>query len=67
MAVATILTIRQFSLKHPAFPEGGLRGKVFNSRTNGMLSSGALVRDGRRVLINEEQFFNWLLSKEVQS
>jgi len=57
-----ILTVKQFTQKHPAFPESGIRHKIFHSSANGMLSSGALIRDGRRVLINEERFFEWLLN-----
>ena len=62
MAIPTLLTVKQFSEKHPAFPEGGLRHRIFFSSENGLNRSGALVRNGRRILINEEKFFSWLLS-----
>ncbi|MBL3589173.1 MAG: hypothetical protein JMN24_05165 [gamma proteobacterium endosymbiont of Lamellibrachia anaximandri] len=60
MAIPTLLTIKQFSVKHPAFPVGGLRWNVFNAETNGMASAGVIVRNGRRILLNEERFFTWL-------
>ena len=53
-------TIKQFCQRHPAFTEGGIRHNVFHSKTNGLAKSGAIVRNGRRVLINEGKFFIWL-------
>ncbi len=38
-------------------PIGGLRHLIFNEGTNGF--SGCLVRVGRRVLIDEDKFFQW--------
>ncbi len=60
MAIPTFLTVKQFSQKHPAFPIGGLRFRIFNGKQNGMESCGVIVRNGRRILINEERFFDWL-------
>ncbi len=64
----TLLTVKQFSERHPAFSQGGLRHLIFLSRTrqtsrgevsgNGL--DAALVRVGRRVLIDEARFFAWL-------
>jgi hypothetical protein len=54
------LTVKQFAQKHPAFPEGGLRHKIFHSDQNGLAKSGAILRDGRKVLLNETKFFGWL-------
>jgi len=39
---------------------GGIRHRIFNEETNGLKKSGAILRNGRRVLINEEKFFSWL-------
>jgi len=63
MSTPTYLTVKQFSEKHPAFPEGGLRYRIFHAETNGLEASGAIVRNGRRVLIHEERFFDWLESQ----
>lgn len=63
MSIPTLLTVKQFSEKHQAFPEGSLRHLIFFSSENSLDRSGALVRNGRRILINEEKFFSWLLSK----
>ena len=60
MNIPNLLTVRQFSQKHPAFPEGGLRHRIYNETQNGLANSGAIIRTGRKVLIDEERFFNWL-------
>ena len=33
--VPSLFTVKQFSQKHPAFPEGGLRHRIFHEETNG--------------------------------
>ena len=53
-----LLTVRQFSQKHPAFPEGGLRFLIFNAEKNGF--DACVRRMGRKVLIDEEAFFDWI-------
>ena len=61
MHTPTLLTVTQFSKKHPAFPIGGLRFRIFNEHQNGLAQSGAIIRNGRRILINEEKFFDWVV------
>jgi hypothetical protein len=51
-------TVRQISEKFPAFTEPSLRWALFNAKANGLAS--AIVRIGRRVLIDEEKFVAWL-------
>ncbi len=53
-------TVQQFHQRHPAFTLGGLRHQIFNEHTNGLAKSGAVIRNGRRVLINELKYFGWL-------
>ena len=65
-----LLTTRQFAEKHIGFSQGALRGLIFNSKSrqssageitgNGL--NGALVRIGRKLLINEQKFYQWLRS-----
>ena len=52
------LTVRQFSEKHPAFPEGGLRYNIFHAEENGF--SECIRRIGRKILIDEQEFFLWI-------
>ena len=65
MAIPSLLTVKQFVNKHPAFTEGGIRFQIFNEKTNGLKESGAIVRNGRRVLINEEKYFAWLEAQQA--
>ena len=59
--IPSLSTIKQFREKYPAFTEGGLRDRIFHAESNGLKKFGAILRNGRRVLIDEEKFFNWLL------
>jgi hypothetical protein len=54
------LTVLQFTEKHKAFTVGGIRGLIFNEETNGLAESGAIVRIGRKVLLHEPKFFDWV-------
>ena len=61
MDTPTLLTVTQFAQKHPAFPIGGLRFRIFNEHQNGLAKSGAIIRNGRRVLIDEAKFMQWVV------
>lgn len=61
MSIPLLLTVKQFNQKHSAFPIGGLRHHIFHEDQNGMKAAGVIVRNGRRILINEERFFDWLM------
>lgn len=63
-----LLTVRQLADRHPAFPQGSLRNLIFLSG-NRRISQGiirgngldvALVRIGRKLLIDEGKFFEWI-------
>lgn len=54
------LTVNQFRANHQAFTLGGLRTLIFNEHSNGLAQSGAIVRIGRKVLIDETKFFAWV-------
>jgi hypothetical protein len=60
VALYSYLTVNQFCEKHKAFKVGGVRSQIFNSEINGLKKSGAIVRNGRKVLINEPRWFAWL-------
>ena len=61
-------TVRQFSEKHPAFSQGSLRNLIFladerhtsKGKIPGNGLSMALVRIGRKLLIDEAKFFEWV-------
>jgi len=58
-------TIRQFAEKHTWATEGGLRWQRFNCKTNGFES--AFVNVGRRVLIDEEEYFRCIRRQNRES
>lgn len=60
----TFLTVNQFSTKHPFVTPGGLRFQIFNAKQNGLDKAGAVVRLGRRVLLDEEKYFAWIQSHQ---
>jgi hypothetical protein len=63
-------TVEQFSERNPAFTTPALRNLIFKAETrqssrgkipgNGLIEAGAIVRIGRRVLIEEFGFFEWV-------
>ena len=62
-----ILNIRQLTERHPAFSEPSVRWLIFNSHENGLADSGALLRNGRRVLIDETKFLAWLEGRQAST
>ena len=63
----TIITVSEFSRRHSAFSEQSLRWLIFRAQENGLLSSGALIRLGRRVLLDEGAFLAWLRNNQQES
>lgn len=72
-----VLTVRQFSERNPAFSEAAIRNLVFKADSrhssrgeiqgNGLIEAGAVIRIGRKVLIDEEAFFAWVDSQKVKT
>ena len=58
-------TVSLFSKKYPAFPEGGLRFIIFHAETNGFAK--CILRVGRKVLIDEDMFFQIIEEQNVQA
>ena len=68
------LTVEQFSQRNPAFTPAALRNLIFKADErqstkgtipgNGLIQAGALVRLGRKVLIVESRFFDWVESQQ---
>lgn len=59
------LTVTQLCENHKAFKPGCVRSLIFNENSNGLAKSGAIVRIGRKVLIDEAKFFAWIASQNV--
>ena len=68
--IRPVFTVCQFAKRNPAFTEAALRNLIFKADTrqstrgeipgNGLLEAGAIVRIGRKVLIDETAFFAWV-------
>ena len=54
---ARLIPVTKWNDYHPWPPIGGLRHLIFFEKTNGF--EHCILRIGRRVLINEEKFFEW--------
>ena len=69
-----ILTVRHFTHRNPAFTEAAMRNLVFKADErkstkgiiagNGLIEAGAIVRIGRKVLIDEARFFDWVEAQQ---
>ena len=61
MNLDNLRTVRQLAQRSPeAFSEGAIRWYVFNAKANGRDELGAVVRLGRKVLIDEQKFVQWI-------
>jgi hypothetical protein len=52
-----LIPVTKWNEYHPWPPIGGLRHLIFYEHQNGF--AGCVVRLGRRVLIDENRFFEW--------
>ena len=67
-------TVAQFAERHPSFTEPSLRHLIFESKprrsSKGQIEGNgldrAIVRVGRKVLIDEAKFFDWLAAQNEQ-
>ena len=57
-ATPRLLTVRAWTEYHAWPSEAGLRHLIFHAKTNGF--DKVVRRVGRRVLIDEVAFFNWV-------
>jgi hypothetical protein len=73
----SLLSVGQFSELHPAWSEPALRNLILNAEDrlssrgeripgNGLQQAGAILRVGRRVLIDEAAYFRWIAAQQHQ-
>lgn len=66
-----LFSVEQFAERRPAWSASALRNLILNAEPrltsrgehipgNGLAEAGAIIRLGRRVLIDEQAFFRWL-------
>ena len=58
MRTENLVTVKQFSASSPAFSEASIRWMIFCAERNGL--DRALVKVGRRILIDVPEFERWL-------
>lgn len=69
-----VFTVGQFAKRNAAFSEAALRNLIFKADSrhstkgdipgNGLIEAGAIIRIGRKVLIDEARFFEWVESQQ---
>ena len=65
--VPDLFTVSCFVERHDFITNGGLRFQIFDAENNGLEEAEAIVRIGRRVLINEENYFGWIESQQKEN
>jgi len=63
MCQPVLFTVKQFVELNPAFTVGGLRWQIFHEKTNGLYEAGAIIRIGRKVLIDSNRYFKWIYNQ----
>ena len=58
-----LYTVDQWPTVHPWPTANGLRYYIKHRHTNGLDKHGAVLRMGRRILIDEARFFAWIDSE----
>ena len=66
----TLFSVEQFATAQPAFTISALRNLIFKAESrrssrgliagNGLIECGAIIRVGRKVLIDGEKFLAWI-------
>ncbi len=70
-----LLTVSQFCERRPAWSQPAMRNLILNADDrlnsrgeripgNGLVEAGAILRVGRRVLIDEAAFFRWIADQQ---
>lgn len=77
MQTNQVKTVTQFCNDNTAFTQAAMRGLIFKAEPrithdgtkpgNGLIESGAIIRIGRRVLIDEAKFFEWVRQQQPTS
>jgi len=58
-------SIEQFCRRNPVFTPASVRWLVFRANENGIEASGAIIRNGRSIVIDEPAFFSWFRSRKA--
>lgn len=74
--IAPLYTVEQFPARQPGFTQAALRNLIFKAEPrqssrgeipgNGLIECGAIVRLGRKVLIDEARFLAWIRAQPAK-
>ena len=56
----TLLTVNQFCARNQFITPSALRFQIFDAEQNGLKGAKAILRVGRKVLIDEPKYFDWI-------
>ncbi len=63
-----LLPVKHLVQRHPNIgTEAAVRFQVFQAETNGLAEHGAVLRVGRKVLIDADRYLDWLTAHRVIS
>jgi hypothetical protein len=54
-----LCTFKQFVEENKIFTEAALRNIIFNKHQNGLHDAGAILKFGKKIIIDKEKFFIW--------
>lgn len=67
MVETRLVSVADLVRQHPAFTDASIRWLLFKADENGLSRSGAVCRVGRRVLIDEPKFIEWIKSSPART
>lgn len=66
-ATRVLQTVEQLCNEQDALTVGMVRALLFNRQTNGLQASGAVIRVGRRLLLERDRFLDWIIENGQES
>jgi len=60
-------TVNQILEAIPGLTPGGIRWDLFNAEQNGLAEAGAIIRRGRRILLDEERYLEWMRARSAKT
>lgn len=55
-----LLKVSQVIERNPGLSEGGVRWDLFHRDQNGLAATGAVIRRGRHLLLDEDRYLAWM-------
>lgn len=59
----TLVSVKQMAKASPALSESFIRKLLFNRHKNGLFDSGAIIRVGHRVFLDQGLFMKWIVDR----